>query len=80
VVEWYEVHRGAEKAKVRLILIASGKLTFHGPQVATITLRLTSTGRGLLEHTQRLALTARATFTPDGKAPIGATRNFILHR
>jgi len=80
VIAWYELPPGAKlaRAKPRPVLVASGKLIFSGPGTATIKIKLTAAGRRLLKHAKRIKLTAKGTFTPTGKAPITATRTFLL--
>jgi len=82
VVDWYEVPHGAKlaAAKARPVLVAAGKLDFGVAEKASLKLKLTSAGRKLLRHTSHLKLTAKATFTPTGQAPISTTRAFTLKR
>jgi hypothetical protein len=81
VVEWYQLPPGAKlanKAGAKPILVASGRLHFSKAQTAKIKVKLTTVGQTLLKKTKSLKLTARGTFTPTGKAPVSATKTFVL--
>jgi hypothetical protein len=83
VINWYQVPPGAKlakKAKPKPVLVAAGKRTFSAAGTATIKIKLTAAGKRLLKHAKKLKLTAKGTFTPTGKAPITATRTFVLKR
>ena len=83
VIDWYQVPPGAslaKKTKAKPVLIAAGKLTFRTAGTATITIKLTPTGKRLLKHAKQLKLTAKGTFTPTGKKPIIKTKTFVLKR
>jgi subtilisin-like proprotein convertase family protein len=80
-IDWYAVPPGAQRArdtKAKPILIASGGRTFAAAGTATIKIKLTAVGKSVLKHAKRIKLTALSTFTPTGKAPITATRTFVL--
>jgi hypothetical protein len=83
LIDWYEVPPGAKlakKAKPKPVLVGAGHQTFSAPGTATIKIKLTAAGKSLLKHAKQLKLTAKGTFTPTGKAPITATRSFVLKR
>ena len=83
VINWYQVPPGAKlakKAKPKPVLVATGRRTFSAAGTATIKIKLTAAGKRLLKHAKKLKLTAKGTFTPTGKAPITATRTFVLKR
>jgi hypothetical protein len=83
VIEWFELPPGAKLAKrgkPKPVLIASGRMTFSAAGSATIKLELSPSGKAMLKRAKQLKLTAKGTFTPDGKAPIVATRAFRLKR
>jgi hypothetical protein len=83
VIGWYEVPSGAHlanRAKPKPVLVASGRQSFSAAGTATIKIKLTAAGRRLLKHARQLRLTAKGTFTPVGKAPIGTTKSFVLKR
>jgi hypothetical protein len=81
LINWVETPGGARSAtnaRVKSILVASGRHTFPAAGTATVKLKLTAAGRGLLKHASRLILTARGTFTPIDKAPVSTTKVFVL--
>jgi phosphodiesterase/alkaline phosphatase D-like protein len=83
VIGWYYLPPGAKlakKAKPKPVLVAFGKLTFSAAGTATVKLKLTAAGKGLLKHAKRLKLTAKGTFTPTGETPITAFKTFVLKR
>jgi hypothetical protein len=59
-------------------LVARGSQSFAGARATTITVRLTAAGRRVLPATTSVRLTAKGSFTPRGKAPITASRSFVL--
>jgi phage gpG-like protein len=81
VIDWYQLPPGAKLAKktrAKPILVASGQMRFATAGVAKIKVKLTGAGRRLLEHAKILKLTAKGTFTPTGKTPVTATKEFVL--
>jgi hypothetical protein len=82
VVSWYEVPKGAHlaKAKLKPILVASVGASFASAQSLTLKLKLTPTGRKLLEAAKRVALVEQSTFTPTGGTTVATTKTFALHR
>jgi hypothetical protein len=81
VIDWYQVPSGAKlamRARPTPVVVAAGQHTFSTAATATIKIKLTAAGRRLLEHTKRLKLTAKGTFTPTGKTPITTTKVFVL--
>jgi hypothetical protein len=81
VIDWYQLPLGtklAKKTKAGPILVASGKARFSAAGTTKIKLKLTGQGRRLLKNSKLLKLTAKATFTPIGKTPVTATREFVL--
>jgi len=80
-VDWYEVPHGAKIAsKAKAVLVASGRLTFTAAGTATMKIKLTAAGKRLLKHTTRLKLTAKGTFTPNGKPRVTVLKQFTLKR
>jgi alpha-tubulin suppressor-like RCC1 family protein len=84
-IDWYYVPPGARLARgaraaqsAKPVLFASGSASFATAGSKPVTLRLTLTGRKLLRHRKRIALTALGSFTPRGKRTITATRSFSL--
>jgi hypothetical protein len=81
---WYEVPKGAHvssaKHKLKPLLVASVTVSFAGPASKTVTLRLTSFGRGLLEHRTSIRLTGKAVFTPAGGRPVTWIKSFTLKK
>ena len=83
VVGWYEVPPGAKLAKhvkAKPVLVASGQMTFLAAGTGKIKIRLTAAGKRLLKHAKRLKLTAKGTFTPNGRATVSTVRAFALRR
>ena len=83
VIDWYDVPAGAKlakKTKVEPILVASGQITFPAAGTTTIKIKPTAAGRRLLKNAKSLKLVAKGTFTPTGKAPVIATKAFVLNR
>jgi hypothetical protein len=80
LVNWYQLPPGAKlaKAKAKPVLVASGRLGFAAAGTATMKIKLTAAGKRLLKHARSIKLTSRGTFTPVGKAPVVATRAFVL--
>ncbi len=80
VIDWYQVPRGAKlaKAKPEPVLDASGQRTFSAAGTAKISVKLTDAGKNLLKKSKTLKLTAKAVFTPTGKAPVITTKVFVL--
>jgi hypothetical protein len=84
-VLWYEtpVAKRAHGAS-KPILVADGHRRFAAPGTAPLELALTLAGKRLLRRAmgekpaKRLRLTAKGTFTPKGKRPVRATKNFAL--
>jgi hypothetical protein len=81
VVDWYQLPPGAKlasKAGAKPILVASGRMHFSRARTAKIKVKLTTAGQTMLKKTKSLKLTAKGTFTPTGKAPVSATKTFVL--
>ncbi len=82
-INWYFLPKGAHLArntKPKPVLEASGRLTFSAPATKKLTIRLTGKGVSLLKHRKSVKLTAKGSFTPTGKSPITAKREFTLKR
>jgi hypothetical protein len=62
------------------LLIAGGKVAFRKAGTAAIVVRLTRAGKRLLRHSNRVSLSAKAMFAPNGAAAIRAQRGFVLKR
>jgi alpha-tubulin suppressor-like RCC1 family protein len=84
-IDWYYLAPGARLARLarvaqtaKPVLFATGSASFATAGSKKVTLRLTLTGRKLLHHRKRIALTALGSFTPRGKRTITATRSFSL--
>lgn len=81
-IGWYYLPPGTHLARRPLarraspLLFAGGKLSFRAAGTKTVTLTVTKAGRRLLRNRKRLALVAKGTFTPSGRAPITATKGF----
>jgi hypothetical protein len=60
------------------VLVATGSVTFRGPGVRQVHLKVTARGRRLLAQARHLKVTAKGTFTPSGQRAIVATRRFTL--
>jgi hypothetical protein len=76
-LEWYAsapARWRARDARARLVLLASGELTFSAPATRTMRVRFTKAGRLLWRETGRVRLTVRGIFRPVGSTPITAVR------
>jgi len=79
VVSWYEIPKGAHlSAKAEPVLVATGSDAFIGSGTKRVTIHLTRKGRQLLRHARRFKLTAKASFTPTGRAAVVSMRTFAL--
>jgi hypothetical protein len=81
VVGWYELPAGAKPAKhsaAKLVLVASGQMTFAVAGTGTIKVKLTAEGKKLLKHTKQLRLTAKGAFTAMGGTLGSATRAVVV--
>jgi hypothetical protein len=76
VVDWYLPGR----AGGREVLAAQGTLRFPGARATTIDIRLTAAGNRALNAARSVRVSARATFTPTGKASVTVTKSFLLTR
>jgi hypothetical protein len=83
-VFWYEVPKGAHvssaKSKPKPVLVAWCTVSFSAGTKKTVMLRLTRAGRKLLEHSRRIKLTAKGTFTPSGGHAVTWLKAFVLSR
>jgi hypothetical protein len=62
------------------VLVATGRAKFPKASTLKMRIKLTAPGQLLLKHSQRLKLTARATFTPTAGRAVVATETFTLRR
>jgi hypothetical protein len=72
VIDWRQAHEHA--------LVARATTPFYKPATAHLKIRLTSAGRGLLEHAGRLELTAYGAFRLNAENTTSATATFTLKR
>jgi hypothetical protein len=82
-VSWYYRPPGARlsrHARVKAILLASGRASFAGAASTSLEIKLTHAGRRLLADAKRLKVTAEDTFTPTGGVAVSATSTFLLKR
>jgi trypsin len=80
-IDWYEASARATSSKSpRRTLVAAGRATFSKRGTKRIKVKLTVVGRRLLQGVQRVGLTAKDTFTPNGEEPVTRTRTFTLRR
>ena len=79
-VDWYyQLTAATTTSRSRkLITVATGTRAIQHPGRTLIRLRLTTAGARLLKHTRRLALTARASFTPTHRPTVAAAKPFVL--
>jgi hypothetical protein len=83
VVDWYAAPRGRQRARdarIKPVILASGRLTFSAAATKMMKISFTRAGRLLWKRAKQLQLTARGTFTPIGMAPITATRTVTLQK
>jgi Trypsin len=84
VIDWYRLPTGAtpagRQAAAKPLLVASAEATFSTAGKRKLEVTLTAVGRRLLEGASSLKLTAKAIFTPNGEAPVLATKTFVLRR
>lgn len=79
---WYLRRSRAHSArrKRKRVLVAHGSMAYDGSGVAEALIAgPTSAGRALLDHAGRFPLIARASFTPEGAAPISVTERLVIH-
>lgn len=74
-IAWYV---GTTKAKV--VLAAKTTAVLHARTKTNVKLRLAAAGRKVIQRARRLKVTARATFTPRGKASVSADWTFLTKR
>lgn len=79
-VSWYLVPRGAHLARVKPVLVASGKVNSTSPGAAMLKVKLTSKGRSLLAHAGQLKLTAKGVLAPKDQAAVSQTKAFTVKR
>ena len=83
-IDWYYLPTGARlnlpNRKPRPILIATGTVRFSRAGPVTLTIKLTTVGRGKLRTAKTLKLTAKGTYIPTGGQATDAARKIILHR
>ena len=72
VIDWRQAHTHA--------VVAKATIPFYKPATAHLKIRLTSAGRGLLEHAGRLELTAYGAFRLNAENTTSATATFTLKR
>ncbi len=79
VISWYDVPKGAHlSSKPKPILVATGTTTFATAGIKKLLIELTKAGRRLLTAAKKIKLTAKGTFTPNGKAALVVLRSFTL--
>jgi hypothetical protein len=82
LINWYQVPPGAHvtsaKAKLKPLLVAAGRLSFTAAGMATLEVKLTAAGRKLLKHANHAHLSAKATFTLNGKTTVETIKGFTL--
>lgn len=82
-VSWYLVPphaRLARRTRAKPVLVATGSHAFSAAGTATITIRVTRAGSGLLRYAGRVKLTAKGVFTPVGSAPVSVVKQFSIRR
>jgi hypothetical protein len=83
ILDWYYLPPGAKLAKrtkVTPVLVASGQMTLSSEETARIKVKLSEVGRRLLSHARSLKLSVKAEFTPEGEAPVVASKVVVLRR
>jgi len=82
-ISWYFLPphaRLARKTHAKPVLVATGSHTFPVAGTATIEIRVTRAGKGLLRHAGRVKLTAKGLFMPVGSSPVSVVRQFSIRR
>jgi hypothetical protein len=79
-ISWYLVPRGAHLAGAKPVLVARGEVSSASEGATELTTKLTSMGRALLRHRNRIKLTAIGTITSPGVSPVTASASFSLRR
>jgi hypothetical protein len=80
-VFWYQVPKGAHgSAKSKPLVVASSTTSFVNATPKTVTVRLTSAGRQLIKHGDRIKLTAKGVFIPTGQLSVTWVNTFVLSR
>jgi hypothetical protein len=80
-IAWYQVPKGAHvSAKAKPVLVATGTAHFSAATTATVTVKLTASGKQLLRHSSQLKITAKGTFAAAGGRAVVTLRTFTLRR
>jgi hypothetical protein len=72
MINWYRANKHA--------LVASGHVSFSKAGPVKVTMKLTATGRRMLEANKSLKLIANGTYTPTGRAALVVTKRFTFTR
>ena len=79
-VAWYQVPKGAHLSAHRPVLLATGKVSASASGSTELRLRLTETGRKLLQQGNTVKVTERAEMTAAGLVPAKKLVRFRLSR
>jgi len=77
-ISWYG-SAGGHAGAAKTVLVGSGRVRFSGAGSSTLKLRLTAAGIRVLRRVRHPHLIEKATFAPNGGAPVNATRSLALH-
>jgi hypothetical protein len=80
-LDWYYTPKttsGHSTTKTKAVLVAELTAIAKGPGTEMVKLKLAPAGKALLKRDDHLKITAKATFTPVGGAPISRTRTAAL--
>jgi hypothetical protein len=83
VIHWYDylpMRARLSRVTLKPVIVAAGEASFAKAGVVKLTIKLTASGRRLLNKAKRLELTATATYTPSGAPAVTARRSFTLRR
>ena len=84
VITWYYLPKGAKlnkpDRKPRPVLIAIATRKFSKERIVELAIKLTNTGKQILERSTSLKLTVKGSYTPIGHSTVTATKRVALQR
>ena len=84
VISWYYLTKGGKltkpERKPRPVLIATAHRKFAKEGIVELAIKLTNTGKQILERSTSLKLTVEGSYTPIGQSTVTATRSVALQR
>lgn len=82
VIDWQYDAEGGTRSGVasRAVVVATGSATFPKARRVKVTVKLTATGKRIVQAGKRLRLTAKGTYAIAGHRPVIAAKSFTLGR